>query len=198
MKICRRRPLIGVIGDASVKTDDRRYEIALQLGQLLIDHGFRVMTGGLGGIMEAACKGARRSTSYAPGDTIGVLPGHDTREACNAIDIVIPTGLDIARSSIVAHADAIVAIGGGAGTLSEMAVAWMLKRLILSFRVEGWSGRLADSRIDNRVRYKQLLDDKVFGVDTPKEATIILEQRLSQYNSSHHGIHQRIVPKGYE
>ena len=72
---------------------------------------------------------------------------------------------------------------GGAGTLSEIALAWQLKRLVIAFRVEGWSGRLADNRIDERVRYASIDDDRVYGANTPDDAIEILRDRLDKYRS---------------
>ena len=57
-----------------------------------------------------------------------------------AVDFVIPSGLDQVRNSIVAYADAVVAIGGGAGKMSEVCLAWIYKRLVVALRVPGWSG----------------------------------------------------------
>ena len=78
------------------------------------------MTGGLGGVMEAACRGARD----VGGTTIGILPGAD-RSAANAyVDVAIPTGLGEARNALVVRAaDALIAVGGAYGTLSEIALA---------------------------------------------------------------------------
>jgi hypothetical protein len=78
-----------------------------------------------------------------------------------AVDVVIPSGLDQVRNSIVAHADAVVAIGGGAGKMSEVCLAWIYKRLIVALRVPGWSGEIADERVDDRVRYPNEPDDRV-------------------------------------
>ena len=187
----QRRTLVAVIGDAGVKRDSASYRLAQGLGEKLVDDGYRVLTGGLGGIMEAACEGARRSSRYSEGDTIGLLPGHDTADASGAVDIAIPTGLDVARNMIVGHADAVIAIGGGAGTLSEIAVAWMLKRLVLAFKVEGWSGRLAEPRIDDRIRYKEIPDDRVYGVETPAQAIDALKRLLPLYDGVHRGVRRR-------
>lgn len=104
------------------------------------------------------------------------------------VDVAIPTGLDLARNMLVAHADAIVAIGGGAGTLSELALAWQLRRLVIAYRVAGWSGRLADERIDARVRYPELAGDRVYGVDDASEVIALLEGLLPRYDRSHRGV----------
>ncbi len=131
------------------------------------------------------------SSRYAPGDTVGVLPGHDPSEANPYVDIVIPSGLDHVRNSIVAHADALVAVGGGAGTMSEICLAWIYKRLIIAVRVDGWSGRVADQRIDERVRYPEVPDDRAFGANTAAEVVHILNERMADFNRSHHSVRRR-------
>jgi uncharacterized protein (TIGR00725 family) len=79
-----------------------------------------LVTGGLGGVMEAACKGARG----AGGTTVGILPGTDRSAANPFVDVAIPTGLGEARNALVVRAaDALIAIGGAYGTLSEIAFA---------------------------------------------------------------------------
>jgi uncharacterized protein (TIGR00725 family) len=90
------------------------------VGRELASAGAVVVCGGLGGVMEAACRGARE----AGGQTVGILPGTD-RAAANAfVDIAIPTGLGEARNALVVRAaDALIAVGGGYGTLSEIALA---------------------------------------------------------------------------
>lgn len=78
------------------------------------------MCGGLGGVMEAACSGAKG----AGGTTVGILPGLDRSEANAYVDVAIATGLGEARNALVVRAaDAVIAIGGGYGTLSEVALA---------------------------------------------------------------------------
>jgi uncharacterized protein (TIGR00725 family) len=187
----QRRKLVAVIGDASLPPGSLKDAIAEETGRLLVDAGFRVLTGGLGGVMEAACRGARASVRYQSGDTVAVLPGHDPGDANPFADIVIPSGLDHVRNSIVAHADAVIAIGGGAGTMSEICLAWIYKRLIVAIRVDGWSGRIADQRVDERVRYPNEPDDRVFGAASAADAVSIVADRVGRFDARHGTIRRR-------
>jgi uncharacterized protein (TIGR00725 family) len=94
--------------------------VAQELGRRLARAGAIVVCGGLGGVMEAACRGAKEEG----GTTVGILPGAD-RGAANAyVDVAIPTGLGESRNALVARAaDALIAVAGGYGTLSEIALA---------------------------------------------------------------------------
>jgi uncharacterized protein (TIGR00725 family) len=84
------------------------------------ERGAVLVCGGLGGAMEAACRGAKE----AGGTTLGVLPGVDRGEANPYVDIAVPTGLGQGRNLVIVHtADALIAVGGGYGTLSEIALA---------------------------------------------------------------------------
>lgn len=87
--------------------------------------------------------------------------------------------------------DAVVAIGGGAGTLSEICFAWMYKRLIVGMRVKGWSGKLADQRVDERIRYPEVPDDRVFGADQPNQVVELIRTNLARFVSQHHGVVRR-------
>jgi len=176
-----RRACIAVAGDGTAGGGSPAWAAAEAPGEKLVEAGFRVLNGGLGGVMEAACLGARRARGYREGDTIGLLPGHQAAGASQHVDIAIATGLAYARNALVAHADALVAVGGGAGTLSEMALAWVHRRLVIAFRLPGWSGRLADAPIDERRRFPGIADDRVFGVDTADEAVAVLRARLEEY-----------------
>ncbi|MCZ6692186.1 MAG: TIGR00725 family protein [Planctomycetota bacterium] len=177
----RRRALVAVIGDARADPRSRTYRMAQGLGESLVNAGFRIVTGGLGGVMEAACRGARRSTKYRPGDTIGLLPSLDPDEANPFVDIAIGTGLGDLRNGLVANADAVIAIGGGAGTLSEIALAWMRRRLIVAMGSDGWAANLMDVRLDHRSRKVETEDDRIFSATTPDEATAIVSRLWQTY-----------------
>lgn len=187
----KRRPLVAVIGDARVEPGGTKDRLAEEVGRLLVDAGFRVLTGGLGGVMEAACRGARSSSRYQSGDTVAVLPGHDPGEANEFVDVAIASGLDHVRNSIVAHADAVIAIGGGAGTMSEICLAWIYKRLIVALRVEGWSGKIADQRVDERVRYPDEPEDRVFGATSAADAVRTVVDRVGAFTRQHGTIRRR-------
>ncbi len=112
------RKIVSVIGGGSCPSED--YTVARELGRLLAERGFVVLTGGLGGVMEAASRGA----SEAGGTVIGVLPGILREEANPYVDIALTTGIREARNVLVATSGhAVVAVGGGLGTLSEIAFA---------------------------------------------------------------------------
>jgi uncharacterized protein (TIGR00725 family) len=122
---------------------------------------------------------------------VGVVPGHDPGEANAFVDVVLASGLDHVRNSVVAHADAVIAVGGGAGTMSEICFAWIYKRLIIGMRVEGWSGRMADQRVDERTRYPNEADDRIFGADSADDVVRILADRLARFADHHRGVRRR-------
>jgi uncharacterized protein (TIGR00725 family) len=179
-----------VIGDARLDEHSEKYRLAERLGYALITERYRLVTGGLGGVMEAVSRGARRSPEHRDGDVLAILPGNDPCEANQYADICIATGLDVARNVIVSNSDAIIAIGGGSGTLSEIAMAWAHGRLVLGYRVEGWSGTIADQRIDSRIRYPDIPDDRVYGVTSEEEAIEYLNL-IPAYSKRHSGIKWR-------
>lgn len=111
--------VIGVIGESTF-TEAVHELLAEEVGRRLARAGAALICGGLGGVMEAACRGARA----AGGRTIGILPGSERTEANPFVDVAVVTGMGQARNVlIVLSADALIAIGGGFGTLSEIALA---------------------------------------------------------------------------
>lgn len=108
--------LISVIGRGD-GASCRAKELATEVGRLLAERGATVVCGGLNGVMEAACRGAKS----AGGTTIGILPGSDPAAANDWVDIPIPTGLGYARNVLVVKAGAaVIAVAGAYGTLSEI------------------------------------------------------------------------------
>jgi len=102
-------------------------DAAREVGRLLGERGHTVVCGGLGGVMEAACRGA----SDAGGHTIGILPGEDRSAANEYVDTAIATGLGHARNALVVlNGDAVVAIDGAGGTLSEVGFSSVYDRAI--------------------------------------------------------------------
>ena len=90
------------------------------VGRALAEAGAVVVCGGLGGVMEAACRGAREGG----GTTLGILPGADRRQANPFVDVAVATGMGEARNALLVRAsDALIAVGGAYGTLSEIALA---------------------------------------------------------------------------
>ena len=119
-------PYIGVVGPGDASSEElwRAEEVGAGLASL----GAVVVTGGLGGVMEAACRGARSRR----GRTLGILPGEDRAEANGWVEIAVATGLGELRNGLVVRAsDGLVAIGGGHGTLSEIALALKLGRAVV-------------------------------------------------------------------
>jgi len=191
--ILQRRPMVAVIGDASTDLAGAKAIAAREVGAQIIERRWRLVTGGMGGVMKEASAGARASASWRDGDIIGITPGSDPAAANPFVDVVIATGMDHLRNSIVAHSDAIIVIGGGAGTLSEIALAWIYRRLIVALPHEGWGAKLAGMRIDHRVRYGDIPDDRVYAASTSVEAIELIAKLLPQYQRRHSGIKSRKV-----
>jgi uncharacterized protein (TIGR00725 family) len=111
-------------GDA----DAQACRLAEEVGQELARRGAVVVTGGLGGAMEAACRGAK----HGGGTTVGILPSDDRADANAWVDVAVPTGLGEGRNALVVRAaDAVVAVAGEFGTLSEIALALRLGRPVV-------------------------------------------------------------------
>ena len=181
------RKIVAVIGDAKIEKPSLKYDVAFQTGKLLVDNGFRVQSGGHSGVMEAAFAGAHSSEKYREGDTIAILPGWKADNGNPWGDICIPTGLHLYRNAIVAGASAVIAVGGGAGTLSEISFAWTYKRLVIAYDcVDGWSAKVAGTKLDDKFRYP--FEDKIYAASSPDEAIKILLEKLPLYTAEYTGI----------
>jgi uncharacterized protein (TIGR00725 family) len=109
---------VAVIGPGDATGEE--LAAAEEVGRLLAEQGALLVCGGLGGVMEAACRGAKS----AGGATLGILPGADRHDANPHVDVAVATGLGEARNALVVRAaDALIAVGGGFGTLSEIGLA---------------------------------------------------------------------------
>ncbi|KMY68202.1 hypothetical protein AAU61_00275 [Desulfocarbo indianensis] len=147
------RKLISVIGAGSPDAQARQW--AQEVGGLVARRGFGLVCGGLGGVMEAACRGC----AEAGGLTVGILPGVDAAQANPWVQVVIPTGLGQARNVLVVMAGCgAIAVAGGPGTLSEIGHAIKMGRPVVGLGTWALPG-LAEA-------------------DTPEEAVELLFDRL--------------------
>lgn len=122
-----RRVPIGIIGPR--EASPAQYDLAEQMGAALARHGLQLLCGGKNGVMEAACKGHAQEG----GMPVGLLPDEEWHAANPYVAIPIATGIGPARNAIIARACLVlVAIGGGVGTLSEMALGLQFNRLVLA------------------------------------------------------------------
>jgi len=124
---------IGIIGPNSKICSNALYDFGVQLGRQIAAKNRTIVCGGLGGFMEAVCKGTKQSTDAFSGQTVGILPGEKASTANPYIDIAIPTGIGIARNIIIVRtADIIIAAGGGAT------------------QFDGWAKEIAGRNLDKR------------------------------------------------
>lgn len=150
-----RRPHVAVIGSGDA--DDQLAAVAEKVGRAVATAGAVLVCGGLGGVMAAACRGARA----AGGLTVGILPGPDRESASADVEVAVPTGMGEARNAVIVHtADVVVAVGGEYGTLSEIALA--LRAGLPVIGVGTWE-----------LRRGGVLDTGVVPVDDPAEAVAI-------------------------
>ncbi|NOQ44083.1 MAG: TIGR00725 family protein [Nitrosopumilus sp.] len=153
---------ILIIGHNTNGCTKEHSKIAYETGSEVAKTGHVLVTGGLGGVMEAASHGAHDSN----GLTVGIIPQADASMANEYCDIVIPTGMGLTRDFLNAlSADGIIIIGGGSGTLSEICAAYMNKKPMVAIRnMGGVNAQFIDNYLDHRENIK------IIGVDTPKEA----------------------------
>lgn len=152
-----KRIVIGVIGAGQADASLRG--LAREVGAEIARQGAILACGGLGGVMEAACQGAKEQGGF----TLGILPGFHKREANPYVDLAIVTGMSYARNLVLVRtADALVAVGGGFGTLSEIAFALQLDKPVVA--INSWP-----------------VSAKIVPATEPKEA-VELAVRLAQGN----------------
>jgi hypothetical protein len=120
---------IGVIGAGECDAELGR--LAEEVGRGIAEAGAVLVSGGMGGVMEAACRGAKS----AGGLTVGILPGPDRGGANECVDIAIATGIGEARNlAIIRTSDALIAVGGSYGTLSEIGFALKMGKKVIGLR----------------------------------------------------------------
>ena len=169
-KIC-----ISVIGSGDDALSPQIAKIANEVGREIASRGAVLICGGLGGVMAEAAKGAKENG----GLTIGILPGEDPGGANPFIDITLPTGLGFARNVLVAYSgDAIIAISGRLGTLSEISYALLKKKPVIgihTWNLEPLSGRMpsyeAQAYRDNVIRCENAKEavDRAFAIIENRE-----------------------------
>lgn len=151
-------PYVAVCGSGSATDEEERW--AEEVGRRLAEAGAVVLCGGLGGVMDAAGRGA----AAAGGAVVGILPGEDRLGASDHLTVAIPTGMGEARNAIIARAaDAVIAIGGEWGTLSEIALARKMGKPVVGIATWGLGDRAdgverADAPEDAVRRVLELLD----------------------------------------
>lgn len=147
---------IGVVGPDAGGTTDSQEQQAERVGELLADSGATLICGGLGGIMEASCRGAHRLS----GTTIGLLPGFDTAGANRYLTLALPTGLGDLRNGLIVNAtQATICIGGSWGTLSEIALAIRARKLCVG--LDSWTVRGEDILNGGKIQTAQSAEEAV-------------------------------------
>ena len=142
-----RRPVIAVIGSGE-GVDEATLAVAVAVGRLIAERGAALVTGGRGGIMEAASRGA----SEAGGLVIGVLPGTDASDANAHVELAIPTGLGFAMRNVITirSADAVIMVSGEVGTLAEAVLSYQHgKPLVAVASTGGWAERLRTAALED-------------------------------------------------
>lgn len=153
---------ILVVGFGKDHCSELAYQAAYQAGLEVARRGGLLITGGLGGVMEAASRGAKDSG----GLVVGVVPQDDKNAANKFCDAVVATGMGSARDFVTAYsADAIVVVGGGAGTIIEIAAAYQKKIPVIAIR---GTGGAADCLVDTYIDERKF--ERILGENTPERA----------------------------
>lgn len=177
------KPQIAIIGSRNLGREE--LDLVENLSTLIVDEGFRIITGGVGSLQKSVHVGAKKSNNSGDGDTIAILPGFDPMPSIGHADIIIPTGLDLLRNGIVANSDVVICVGGGSGTLSEIAFAWQLNRPIISIGRVGWSSELKGRTIDQRFPESKIIDCSQCDISIVIKT---IKAEISKNKSRHTGI----------
>jgi uncharacterized protein (TIGR00725 family) len=147
------QPYVAVVGPGEASAEE--IATAEEVGRLLAQRGAVLVCGGLGGVMEAVCRGAKEGG----GRTVGILPGDDRAAANPHVDVAIATGLGEARNALVVRAaDVVIAVGGAYGTLSEIALALKTGTPVVGIRSWELAGRPLKEARDAREAVELALD----------------------------------------
>ncbi|MCX7703671.1 MAG: TIGR00725 family protein [Planctomycetota bacterium] len=159
--------VIAVIGASDASEEE--LSAAEQIGEIVAQAGCILVCGGLGGVMEAAARGAKKNNGFV----VGILPSRRKSDANPFVDFALPTGMNEARNFlVVAGADAAIAVGGGLGTLSEIALALKLGIPVISL----FSWRLEENRLSG-VEYIEAKDAQ----DAVKKALKAIEKGATRW-----------------
>jgi len=146
-----RKILVSVIGGH--RCDDKTSALAGEIGEIIAQEGCVLVCGGLCGIMEAACRGAKEKM----GLTVGIIPGNDKNKANPYVDVVIPSDMGYSRNTLVAGAgDIVVALPGEYGTLSEIAFSLIGKKPVYGFNTWEIPGV---KNLDNTEELRKILNE---------------------------------------
>jgi len=162
---------ILVIGHNDNGCTPEHEKLAYETGMEIAKSGSVLISGGLGGVMQAACHGSHD----AGGIAVGIIPQDDPSLANEFCDIVIPTGMGLTRDFLNAlSADGIIIIGGGSGTLSEICAAYMNKKPMVAIRnLGGTAEQYIDQYLDHRKNIR------ILGADSPKEAVKLILEKIT-------------------
>ena len=177
---------ILVIGNNTNGCTQKHEKIAYDVGVEIAKSDSILITGGLGGVMAAASHGAHD----ANGLTVGIIPQDNAAMANEFCDIVIPTGMGLARDFVNAlTADGVIIVGGGSGTLSEVCAAYMYKKPMVAIRnIKSSIEPYIDGFLDHRENIK------IIGVDTPQDAVKkILELLTMSYDRNTESTDDEII-----
>lgn len=168
---------IGVIGSAgweeypNKKPNKKAFKTAYEIGKLIASKNAVLICGGKGGIMEEACRGAKENS----GITVGVVSGNQRNQANKYVDVEVVSGaINYSEEAlIVSMSDGIIAIGGGSGTLQEIATAYRNKKPIIAIKgIPGWANQLAGTYLDDRKIIK------ITVAKSPEDAFKLLLQKI--------------------
>ena len=162
---------ILVIGNNDNGCTPEIEKIAYEVGSEVAKSDSVLITGGLGGVMRAACHGAQD----AGGITVGIIPQDDSSLANEFCDIVIPSGMGLTRDFLNAlSADGVIVVGGGSGTLSEICAAYMHKKPIVTLKNSGGiASKYTNQYLDHRKNVK------IIGVETPQQAIKYILEKIN-------------------